>query len=867
VYGRRRNTQVDNVGTSIEHLETTAVKGANGVQGQLLYRIGARDALAQMPSKTVQCVVTSPPYWLHRRYGGKPQEWADGWEGHLGLEQDPDDYVDHLIEILQAVKRVLATDGVVWLNIADTYMVHRYEPKTGVGGIQGRKVDSDDSYRDAVATGLRPTPRSVGLKYKSLAGIPWRLGLALLRDGWTVRNEIIWHRPDHLPSKARDRLLTGHETIFLLSKSRSYEFDREGAIEEAGLPSALRRDVWTFPTGRSRGKHHAVMPMSIIEPMIRMGCPMGGTVLDPFAGTASVGEVALKLGRSFIGIDVCEDYLPDAQERLQTAVKDVDSRRLRLSGEHVTPGAWVTEAHDTIHKVLGRDWRDTCVIWDPAAGEGALTSGYEFADLMLSTIEPEDVRALKQRQPQAFSFAFDFLNGNIARMPREVAQRLRTAARDGRRLVILMNPPFGTGATAGKEPGRPKAGIARTAARQEMHEQNLGRSRQQLYAQFMFRAAIVADKFGFDKTTVAVFTKATWVTGADFREFRSWWYERFRFESGLLFPGRNFATTTGKWPALFSIWSSAGGLGSSATPQGDLTVSVRKKKQRSETLIDLGLKTLYCADGRRAADWVREAGRELLSILAPRMTSGLEVVDRPGRLADGSIACLVNAGNTPAHSRSLVYWVSGAGGKSSVSVTPDGFRRCCALYAARKLVLRTWQNDGDEYLVPDVDAPGFSQWVDDAIVYTAVHRSNQCTAMRGVSWKGKEWRIRNNFFWLTKDEARDVFASSHGVLADLADEPGGDPYLAVILSGLDISAEAKACVDVLNTLLRVSAPDRDQYAADHPDLYASSWDAGIYQLKALWQERHAKHWDGLQSAQEKLSERLRPGVIDFGFLR
>ena len=146
--------------------------------------------------------------------------------------------------------------------------------------------------------------------------MPWRVAFALQADGWIVRNEIVWHRPDSMPSRASDRLLTGHETIFLLSRSRRYSFDRDAAVQ-AGFPVELSRDVWTFNCGRSRGKHHAVMPVNLAEAMILMGCPKGGTVLDPFAGTASTGEAAMKQHRNFIGVDLCESYLTEARKRLE----------------------------------------------------------------------------------------------------------------------------------------------------------------------------------------------------------------------------------------------------------------------------------------------------------------------------------------------------------------------------------------------------------------------------------------------------------------------------------------------------------------------------------------------------------------------
>lgn len=279
------------------------------------YGIDAQDALRGLAAKSLNCVVTSPPFWLHRSYGGEEQAWADGWRGHLGLEPHPDKYVAHIAEVMQEVKRVLRTDGVVWLHLGDTRMSNRGAVPTEGRGREGARAARDDGYAESVVVD-RPVPSSVGLRFKALVGIPWRVAFALQNDGWIIRNEVIWSRPDHMPSPARDRLHTGHETVFLLSRSPRYWFNREAAIEN-GLSVRLRRTVWEYGTGRSRGRHHAVMPTAIIEPMILMGCPPGGTVLDPFAGTASTGEAALRLGRNFVGVELNAAFEAEALVRLQ----------------------------------------------------------------------------------------------------------------------------------------------------------------------------------------------------------------------------------------------------------------------------------------------------------------------------------------------------------------------------------------------------------------------------------------------------------------------------------------------------------------------------------------------------------------------
>ncbi len=293
------------------------IDSTNGSRANLHYGMDARTALDSLGRTRVNCVVTSPPYWLHRQYGADPQEWEDGWTGELGLEPDPDQYAAHIAEVFRSVRRVLRTDGVAWMALSDTFMSNETgSPSKIKTGIQGKRLSINDSYQKSTATHIRPAPTDVGLRFKSLAGIPWRVAFALQRDGWIVRNEMIWHKPDSMPSRAADRLLVAHETVFLISRSRKYYFNRDAAAKE-GFPIELSRDVWTFNSGRSKGRHHAVMPTNIAEAMISMGCPKGGTVLDPFAGSATTGEATMRQHRNFIGIDLNEDYLTEARQRLE----------------------------------------------------------------------------------------------------------------------------------------------------------------------------------------------------------------------------------------------------------------------------------------------------------------------------------------------------------------------------------------------------------------------------------------------------------------------------------------------------------------------------------------------------------------------
>lgn len=278
------------------------------------------DCLAVMrslPDTSVDCVVTSPPYFGLRDYGV---------DGQLGAEASTAEYVENMRALFAEVRRVLADDGTLWLNLGDSYTGNATP-----GGVS-RTLDGA-SQRIASAGRMAPKPG----KPKNLLGIPWRVAFALQDDGWTLRNSIIWHKPNAMPESVTDRLSTRHENVFMLSKRARYWFDLDPIREphthpgddrvlpradrgwvaphadraRAGIHHAGRNpgDVWTIATQPYPGAHFAVMPSALAERCILAGCKPGGTVLDPFSGSGTTGMAAAKHGRRYVGIDLNADYL------------------------------------------------------------------------------------------------------------------------------------------------------------------------------------------------------------------------------------------------------------------------------------------------------------------------------------------------------------------------------------------------------------------------------------------------------------------------------------------------------------------------------------------------------------------------------
>ena len=289
-----------------------------------------------------QTCVTSPPYYGLRDYGH---------EGQIGLEETPEEYIKAMVEVFRCVWDVLEDDGTLWLNIGDSY--YNYRPGKGQALVKQSVANND---QDLPQTCARRGNKLDGLKEKDLIGIPWMLAFALRADGWYLRQDIIWHKPNPMPESVQDRCTKAHEYIFLMSKSQQYYYDRMAIAEPAayaeeharkktswgnkkadagvkgniekyqviGLENkttleggmANKRSVWTVTTKPYAGAHFAVFPSDLIEPCIMAGAPVGGIVLDPFMGSGTTAQVAQNLGRQYLGCELNFDYKPLQQKRV-----------------------------------------------------------------------------------------------------------------------------------------------------------------------------------------------------------------------------------------------------------------------------------------------------------------------------------------------------------------------------------------------------------------------------------------------------------------------------------------------------------------------------------------------------------------------
>jgi len=344
-----------------------------------------------IPDNSIDCCITSPPYWGLRDYGTAKWEGGDptcdhkqylGGHGEksqkqltsegtqkynykdtcgkcgakridsqLGLEKTPEEYVTKMVEVFREVKRVLKKEGTLWLNLGDSYAGSGCETND-------YRTEASKSINKSDIMFCKKPPQqkiaNIGLKPKDLVGIPWKVAFALQSDGWYLRQDIIWAKPNPMPESVTDRCTKSHEYIFLLAKSRSYYYDSEAIKEPNANPKRTnyqagsrifgknndrndndfsertkdviydgrnKRSVWVVTTKPFSDAHFATFPKDLIKPMVLAGCPRGGIVLDPFMGAGTTGLVAKKLNRNYIGIELNPDYIKMAEKRINNTEK------------------------------------------------------------------------------------------------------------------------------------------------------------------------------------------------------------------------------------------------------------------------------------------------------------------------------------------------------------------------------------------------------------------------------------------------------------------------------------------------------------------------------------------------------------------
>jgi hypothetical protein len=535
----------------------------------------------------------------------------------------------------------------------------------------------------------------------------------------------------------------------------------------------------------------------------------------------------------------------------------------RRRGAFFTPKIWTDEAHKMITQVLGPNWYNEYVVWNPACGTANLTKDYTFKELFLSDIEQGYIDTINDMgyNKGATIFTYDFLNEvGIDGCPLELQEIFQTK----KKVLILMNPPYGMASNWTKE--KNKTGIAKNAVWYPMEKEKMYMACQQLYCHFIYKITKLREQYG-NEVAIATFVPPIFLTSSGYKRFREYVGQFFHFNSGMIFSGSNFSDVAGNWPISFTIMKSG------AEKNSEVKFTVKEIDEKIFEIKNLGNKMLYTADNNRASDWAKEKAEGLEKIDVPYMVNSINVntnIDK--KLCVNSLGYMVNGANNVDHNDKDVYITSlvssTVGGFSIVDIN---FLESLSLFCARKTIHKNWLMGKTEYLKPTdeiLNSEEYKQWNRDAIVFSLFNGSSQQSSLRQITYKNKKWNIFNHFFFMSNKEMLELAnkAGFKEMYQDVKQFPE-DRYVYKLLETVPLSDDAKRILEYARELVRKSIDIRQVFHEEDEKYHLQAWDAGWAQLKPMLKKFYLEELKTFGELYKKFAERLREGVYKFGFLR
>jgi len=527
----------------------------------------------------------------------------------------------------------------------------------------------------------------------------------------------------------------------------------------------------------------------------------------------------------------------------------------------------VDEAHRMIEKQFGTNWKDEYVVWDPACGTGNLTRDYQFKELYCSTLNQSDIDIMNQRgyNNEAVKFQYDFLNddsypeglhGLEDDMLDKVAPTLVASLKMNKPIIIFMNPPYSAA------PGGIIAKARKSSndkVRQIMKDCKLGKSATQVYARFLFRIMMAANKYKNNNINICIYAPPVYLTGPSFLEFRSLFLDKFSFIYGDLFNASHFSDTTKWWGILFSIWKTS-------KSQNKHSFQVNVKESKSSIINTSYIETLYNIDETESAkDWARL--QDIIKIEYPTLTSGLRIKESIKNYGSSNMLFyLACDSNTISHSEQFVLICNLPTTVPGFPVEERNFYKAISYFTSRRISARkfnSWSTITKQFIKPS-EQTGFAQWKIDCIPYFLFHGFSQQTSVRnmnGITFK-------NQCFWLSVELLKQL--ADHSGFDDLYQDTiifKEDSFVYHELQRNQLSQDAKEVLDKATELVIKSTPERKRLHQLHPDWHLNAWDAGWYQIKKVLKESMKSELDEFNELYKVFENRMKDGVYKFGFLK
>jgi len=535
----------------------------------------------------------------------------------------------------------------------------------------------------------------------------------------------------------------------------------------------------------------------------------------------------------------------------------------KKQGEFFTPTIWVDEAHQMISDQFGSDWKEKYIVWDCAWGTGNLTRDYKFSNLFCSTLHDSDINTAKQMKinPEATKFQFDFLNDDLELLKEpDYAPELYKALQEGKEILFLINPPYGT-SSGNKNLNGIKKNISTNFVGEEMKLLKMGDAQKQLYTQFLYRISKLKNN-----VKISLFSPTAFLTGVYYKKFRKLFYDDFNFCDGFIMNSTEFADVK-SWSLSFSIWNN------SEIIKTNKCIYYIKELDDNLEIKNINKKEIYNTDYIKSANkWIRE-NNNFDKIGYPQTSSALNTrKNGNGAWFDKSIGFFYNAGNsiqTNTTNQSL-FTLPFYGDAQGFPFGEDKLKIISSIFTARKSIQSNWKNDKDEYIAPTeaiLNSPNYIQWNNDAIVYSLFNTSSNQSSMRQIEYKEKLWDIKNEFFWMSKKEMMDMAEEQYFDELYTDARNSEERYVYKTLQNITLSPDAQELLDLSKELIKKSFKMRKFMNNEHPEYHLNTWDAGWYQMKKVLKEYHKEDYNEFVKKYKAFEDRMRPYVYKFGFLK
>ena len=494
-------------------------------------------------------------------------------------------------------------------------------------------------------------------------------------------------------------------------------------------------------------------------------------------------------------------------------------------------------------------------------GTKNLTRDYYFKELYCSTLEQAELDISKQYNKEATSFQFDFLNDSLDKLPKGLLE----AFEQNKPIIFFMNPPYATAAN-GKTDSESKEGCAKTAINDEMVKAGFGNGSRNLYAQFLYRIAEIKKQYNLTDCHIGLFSPTLFLSGISYKVFRGYFCKEFAYNSGVQFKASHFADVADNWGISFSIWNSGETI---------------DKNNFNYNLIDnidgeievIGEKDVYNTDGlTTASDWAKSTSKNE-KVEQVYLTSAIKVKESDSFKAytlKKSIGGFVNSGNNVDKNTQSCYLTCGSISTATGAIThimDDNFDKCTALFSARRLVSCNWVNWADEYLAPNTEHSKWNEFVNDSLIYSLFESKSNQSSLRQVEYKGRLWDIKNEFFWMSREEMMSLANENGNDVCYQDANVSSDRYVYNLLQSITLSEEAQLVLDKACEIVRKTFKYRMMFDEDNENYQINNWDASFYQLKALWKEYAKEDFEEFKTLYKKLSDKMIPMVYELGFLR